>query len=105
MIEHYTLLFIGMVLGVLALLTLRGRLGWVRLLALMVLWGVAADSHAGGLVRAWWVAVGWISQTDPFRYGGPAWQTQRADWLPIIIQSLTAAGLLTMAWKGGRKRA
>jgi len=95
--------FIAMLIGILALLTLCRRIGWLRTCSLMVLWGVAADSHANSLVYAWWIVFGWMLHEDLFYYGGPAWQTQSADWLPIMVLSLSAVALLIVALHERRK--
>jgi len=76
--------FIAMLIGILALLTLCRRIGWLRTCSLMVLWGVAADSHANSLVYAWWIVFGWMCTkissitVDPpgkhkARIGSPSW--------------------------------
>lgn len=104
MIQHYALFSVGLVVGCLALLTLRRRLDWVSLMALLVVWGVAADSEAVGLARAWWTVFGWILQEDLFYYGGPAWRMQSATYLPVAIQSITGAALLILAWMDRRTR-
>jgi hypothetical protein len=103
-IQYSALFLVGLAVGLLALLTLRRRLDWVSLIAMLIVWGVAADSAAEGLCRAWWIVSGWMLQEDLFYYGGPAWQTQSAAYLPVAIQSIIGAGLLILAWMDRRTR-
>lgn len=95
---------IGTVIGILAMLTLRKRIGWASVLALMVLWGIAAGSSMTAFVRLWWKVVAWTSPSDPFQYGGPAWQTQQITWLPIAVLFLVAAAYYVIGWAERRNR-
>lgn len=89
----------GLALGIVSLLTLRKKLGWVRTCALVAVWVVAADS--GGTI--------WVNLTDRVLQLG-ATRRDLAPWEPawrfdaFVVQAIVAISLLFGSFRRSTKR-
>jgi hypothetical protein len=97
LIEHRPLWIMGMLLGVLAAMTLRKRLGWIRTGMVLVLWGLAGDSQTGALrFFADWIESG----SYPFfpRACHDAWA-----YVPLAVQFLVTVALVGLHFRNRKE--
>ncbi len=85
----------GVLLGALGLLTLRNKLGWARMCALMAVWAIAADNK-GRALKA-------IATLTPPHYTDWCDLPHGWSYVPLAVQAIVALGLLLICLLDRRK--